>query len=184
MSSGYLELIIARVNIGRKTSNFWVITEPSDALVPSSICTSIRAIVIKSRARFLSHARSKLRLCSANHRPGYLSNLPCDWPSTAWAYSEQETENRPRSLCTQIAKALGSMSVRCRSDMKVSDRCLIFVDPRVFAIWVYGATWRIIGNQVQFHHIFPLPEKSRVKLIASLHGLSDKVSNWLTGLPP
>ena len=46
-------------------------------------------------ARFLSLARSKLRLCSANHRPGYWSNLPCDWPSTAWAYSEQETENGP-----------------------------------------------------------------------------------------
>ena len=48
-----------------------------------------------TRARFLSLARSKLRLCSANHRPGYWSNLPCDWLSTAWAYSEQETENRP-----------------------------------------------------------------------------------------
>ena len=35
----------------------------------------------------------KLRLCSATHRPGHWSNLPCDWPSTAWAYSEQETEN-------------------------------------------------------------------------------------------
>ena len=46
-------------------------------------------------ARFLSLARSKLRLCSANHRPGYWSNLPCDWLSTVWAYSEQETENRP-----------------------------------------------------------------------------------------
>ena len=33
--------------------------------------------------RFLSLARSNLRLCSANHRPGYWSNLPCDWPSTA-----------------------------------------------------------------------------------------------------
>ena len=49
----------------------------------------------KTRARFLSLARSKLRLCSANHRPGYWSNLPCNWPSTAWAYSEQETENWP-----------------------------------------------------------------------------------------
>ena len=48
------------------------------------------------RARFLSLARSKLRLCSANHMPGYWSILPCDWPSTAWAYSEQETENGPR----------------------------------------------------------------------------------------
>ena len=46
-------------------------------------------------ARFLSLARSKLRLCSANHRPGYWSNLPCDWLSIVWAYSEQETENRP-----------------------------------------------------------------------------------------
>ena len=48
------------------------------------------------RAHFLSLAWSKLRLCSANHRPGYWSNLPCDWPSTAWAYSKQETENGPR----------------------------------------------------------------------------------------
>ena len=49
-------------------------------------------------AHFLSLARSKLRLCSANHRQGYWSNLPCDWPSTAWAYSKQETENRPWSV--------------------------------------------------------------------------------------
>ena len=40
-------------------------------------------------------AWSKLRLCSANHRPGYWSNLPCDCPSIACAYSEQETENGP-----------------------------------------------------------------------------------------
>ena len=43
---------------------------------------------------FLYLARSKLRLCSANHRPGYWSNLACDWPSTVWAYSEQETRKR------------------------------------------------------------------------------------------
>ena len=46
-------------------------------------------------ARFLSLVWSKLRLCSANHRPGYWSNLSCDWLSTAWAYSKQETENGP-----------------------------------------------------------------------------------------
>ena len=46
-------------------------------------------------ARFLSLARSKLRLCSANHRAGYFSNLACDWLSIVWAYSEQETENGP-----------------------------------------------------------------------------------------
>ena len=53
-----------------------------------------------SWARFLSLARSKLRLCSANHRPGYWSNLPCDRSSTAWAYSEQETEYGPWSSAT------------------------------------------------------------------------------------
>ena len=56
-------------------------------------------------ARFLSLARSKLRLCSANHRPGYWSNLPCDWPSTAWTYSKQEAENRPWCCDQMIAKA-------------------------------------------------------------------------------
>ena len=30
-------------------------------------------------AHFLSLARSKLGLCSANHRAGYFSNLACDW---------------------------------------------------------------------------------------------------------
>ena len=48
------------------------------------------------RAHFLSLARSKLRLCSANHRAGYFSNLACDWLSIVWAYSKQETENGPR----------------------------------------------------------------------------------------
>ena len=49
----------------------------------------------KSRARFLSLTRSKLRLCLANHRTGYFRNLACDWLSIVWAYSEQETENGP-----------------------------------------------------------------------------------------
>ena len=51
----------------------------------------------KTWARFLSLAQSKLRLCSANHRAGYFSNLTCDWLSMVWAYSKQETENGPRS---------------------------------------------------------------------------------------
>ena len=50
------------------------------------------------RARSLSPARSKLRLCSANHRAGYFSDLDCDWWSIVWAYSEQGTENGPRSF--------------------------------------------------------------------------------------
>ena len=35
------------------------------------------------------------RLCSANQRAGYFSNLPCDWLSIVWAYSKQKTENGP-----------------------------------------------------------------------------------------
>ena len=50
---------------------------------------------VETRARFLSLAQSKLRLCSANHRAG---NLACDWLSIVWAYSEQETENGPRTF--------------------------------------------------------------------------------------
>ena len=42
-------------------------------------------------ARFLSLAQSKLRLCSANHRAGYFSNLACDWLSIVWVYSKQKT---------------------------------------------------------------------------------------------
>ena len=57
------------------------------------------AVFCQIWARFLSLVQSKLRLCSANHRPGYWSKLSCDWPSTASAYSEQETENGP-SLAT------------------------------------------------------------------------------------
>ena len=49
------------------------------------------------RACFLCLVRSKLRLCSANHRTGYFSNLACDCLSIVWAYSEQDTENGPRS---------------------------------------------------------------------------------------
>ena len=38
---------------------------------------------------------SKLRLCSANHRADYFSNLTCGWLSIVWAYSHLETENGP-----------------------------------------------------------------------------------------
>ena len=50
------------------------------------------------KARFLSLARSKLRLCSANHRAGYVNNLSCDWLSIVWTYSKEEAENRPSTL--------------------------------------------------------------------------------------
>ena len=72
----------------------------ADDLVPC-IVRALAAIVL-TRAHFLSLARSKLRICLANHRAGYWSNLSCDWPSTAWDYSEEETENGPRISWTDI----------------------------------------------------------------------------------
>ena len=53
--------------------------------------------LVLTRACFLSLAQSKLRLWLANHRAGYFSNLACDWLSRVLAYSEQKTENGPRS---------------------------------------------------------------------------------------
>ena len=59
------------------------------------IGSPIICLALMIRASFLLLARSKPRLCLANHRAGYLSNLACDWLSIALAYSEQETENGP-----------------------------------------------------------------------------------------
>ena len=67
----------------------------------NKLCGQLRTFSALKRkmgsGRFLSLARGKRELYSANHRPGYWSNLPCDWPSTAWADSKQETENGIRS---------------------------------------------------------------------------------------
>ena len=74
---------------------------------------------------FLSLAQSNLRLYSANHRPCYWSNLHCDWPSPAWAYSEQETENKPwapsqypkrRDLVKSRSHEIGTLN--CRITLK------------------------------------------------------------------
>ena len=53
--------------------------------------------ICRTWACFLSLARSKLRLCLANQRASYFSNLAWDWLSIVWTYSKQETENRPRT---------------------------------------------------------------------------------------
>ena len=68
--------------------------------VPGWLGSGVRfwyQVNMETRACFLSLARSKLMLCPANHRAGYFSNLAC-----VWAYSEQETENGPWTLITNI----------------------------------------------------------------------------------
>ena len=59
-------------------------------------------------------------------------------------YSHQKSKARHdlTTVCiffgvTQIAKTIGSTSIRHRSHTFVSDRYLIDVDPSVFAIWEY-----------------------------------------------
>ena len=90
-----------------RTNFFYIFTDicslHSSFLIPNISTPNKNVIIWSSFWGSFCHvgdtwARSKLRLCSANHRPGYWSNLPCDWPSTAWAYSEQETENGPWSM--------------------------------------------------------------------------------------
>ena len=85
---------------GRKHTSKWVwqCLQNSSHFVLASIWTG-----------FLSFARSKLRLCSANHRLGYWSNLPCDWPSTAWAYSRER--DRKRALFSQSCEFWGRFKI-------------------------------------------------------------------------
>ena len=92
---------------------------------------------------FLSLARSKLRLCSANHRTGYWSNLPCDWPSTAWAYSEQDTENRPW-LYVHIRTCLGGkLTAICRSSPSVCQGLVAELAIVVRRYWIFSYHQRI-----------------------------------------
>ena len=78
-----------------------------------------------TRACFLSLARSKLRLCSANHRAGYFSNLACDWLSIVWAYSEQETENGPCTGMSCKEKICQAMEQTGLSEEQVKVRTII-----------------------------------------------------------
>ena len=65
---------------------------PPDLTVPPGSVIRSR---IMTRAHFLSLVRSKLKRCSASHRPGYWSNLPCDWPSTAWVSPSKRQKTGP-----------------------------------------------------------------------------------------
>ena len=58
---------------------------------------TLLTVAMRISYHFLSLARSKNRLCPANHWAGYFSNLTCNWLSIVWAYFEHETENGPRT---------------------------------------------------------------------------------------
>ena len=53
-----------------------------------------------SRARFMYLARSKFKLCSANHMPGYWSNRSCDLPGELYALTIRK--NRKWAQVTNV----------------------------------------------------------------------------------
>ena len=71
-----LQLRVPSPDLQTYVSVTWRAREGTHTIVP----------VLAARTRFLSLAQSKLRLCSANHRAGYFSNLACDWLSIVWAF--------------------------------------------------------------------------------------------------
>ena len=90
-----------------------------------------------SWARFLSLAQSKLRLCSANHRAGYFSNLACDWLSRVWVYSKQETENEPRSCHPPPVQLALSIYVFIHSSVRLIVKLQVFACFFKKVVWIY-----------------------------------------------
>ena len=112
---------------------------------------------IHIRARFLSLARSKLRLCSANHRAGYFSNLACDWlsivchPQTLFTY-----QNRVRVCTSRHLEGLYTIAQCVISVHGVQDNersgpvfCLLLGVSSGCALPITGqvtsVTWPVIG---------------------------------------
>ena len=75
------------------------------SMLPSSHCWAALVPPHVIRDRFLSLAQTKLGLCSANHRAGYVSNLACDWLSIVWAFwdwADVDESNLEMSYCELI----------------------------------------------------------------------------------
>ena len=116
------------------------------------------------QAHFLSLAQSKLRLCWANHRPGYWGNLPCDWPSIAWAYSEQETENGPRCLFSWLTMMCSDIYEHTYVEDTGLQLDALFLDPFIhmgttlasfhcFGSWSVSYDWTKDSLKGQGNHI-------------------------------
>ena len=77
--------------------------------------------------RVLSFTRSKLRLCAANHRAGYLGNLACDCLRIVWAYPEKKTGNGPRNLKLSIYIRAGYKHIRLHRPLERVIMCLFYM---------------------------------------------------------
>ena len=119
--------------------------------LPRSLCVSC-LLTRTTWACFLSLAQNKLRLCSASHRAGYFSNLPCDWLSIVWAHSKQETENGPRKSLHKLVETKtrkGWFNV----DLKA---CIMFLDDTVNWYQIFQSIQDIIYQfQLSLETIHP-----------------------------
>ena len=109
------------------------------------------------RACSLSLGRGKLRQCSANQRPVYLSNLPCDWPSTAWAYSKQKTETGPWLTCEYSTKVV----VLTRLTVWIETCSPIVTGIGRWIRWVHEQESQISGHETGVHSstVRPYPKR-------------------------
>ena len=80
-------------------------------------------LISKIWAHFLSLARSKLKLCSANHWAGYFSNLSVTWPVIGWAQSEVTPSKRQkmRPSTGQLVPGTRSLNEFLRLDKSPSE---------------------------------------------------------------
>ena len=148
-----------------------------NGFLSSSVPLILVAVMLSHfRARFLCLARSKPRLCSSNRGPGYWSNLPCDWPSTAWAYSVQETENEPWShairshncICCKLRR-IEQHNNRTAINNKITFRGLLIAEIRSveFKIWmqnhIHIKVWDIL---IASCHVSPADYTTGIAVMA------------------
>ena len=132
-------------------------------------------------ARFLSLAQSKLRLCSANHRAGYFSNLACDWLSIVWAYSElwwrtlmyqQRTDSITNAKRSQINNAYFKVNI-----MKSLWQSGMFRHIYYLCIYTY-----ILCTKPSSRNVFTVPICLVMKLLLSSQGEFNHVDSGCPGL--
>ena len=140
-------------------------------------------------ACFLFLARSKLRLCSANHRTGYWSNLPCDWPSTALAYLLRARDGKcvlVYHICHRWEYSIGQSDRRDDSLLRVA---MIQPDSKVHAAnmeptWGrhdlggphVGATWTLLSGHVCMYDII-----AQVYRLSAVHCQMTRYSQGVPG---
>ena len=132
---------------------------------PMHIYVYVFSVFIGSQApvwaHFLSLARSKLGLYSANHSAGYFSNLACDWLSVVWADSELATEYGPWVVtdftrCLTKTYAHYELSLTRVTYQIYTDVNIVYNVEEIRAV-IYGIWSRTAYNRLLIY--YPAPSK-------------------------